>query len=59
LNIDLDISNKRQNCKIGTVFGGVTSGRGRVNEEDEGEGVCLMYIMYLYEIEQRILLQLL
>jgi hypothetical protein len=30
-----------------------------VNEGDEGEGIWLMDVIYLYEIEQRHLLQLL
>jgi hypothetical protein len=34
LNIDLNISNKRQDCKIGTVCGGVLMGGRRVNEGD-------------------------
>jgi hypothetical protein len=37
---------------------GALVGEGRVNEEDEGEGIWLMDFMYLYEIEQRNLLQL-
>jgi hypothetical protein len=33
LNIDLNINNERQDCKIGTVYDwGGTGGRGRVNE---------------------------
>jgi hypothetical protein len=37
----LNINNERQNCEIGTVcvcVGG-TSGRGRVNEGDQDEGI--------------------
>jgi hypothetical protein len=52
------MNNERQGCKIGTVCGGgITSGRGRVDEGDEGEGIWLMD--FIYEIEQRNLLQLL
>jgi hypothetical protein len=29
-----------------------TCGRGRVNGEDEGEGIWLMSFIYIYEIEQ-------
>jgi hypothetical protein len=36
-----------------------TSGRERVNEGDEGDGVWLIDLIYLYEIKQRNLLQLL
>jgi hypothetical protein len=32
LNIDLEINNKGQYCKLDTVWGGVLVGRGRVNE---------------------------
>jgi hypothetical protein len=35
LNIDLEINNEKQNCKIGT--GESILGRGRVNEGDSGE----------------------
>jgi hypothetical protein len=39
LNINLNINNETQGCKIGTVlWEGDTSGRGRGNEGDEGEG---------------------
>jgi hypothetical protein len=39
LNIDFEINNERQDCKIGTVCGEEgTCGRRRVNEGDEGEG---------------------
>jgi hypothetical protein len=34
-----------------------TCGRGRRNGGDEGEGIWLMDFIYLYEIEQRNLLQ--
>jgi hypothetical protein len=39
LNINLNINNERQDCKIGMVWRGVTCGRRRGNEEDEGEGI--------------------
>jgi hypothetical protein len=39
LNINLNINNERQDCKIGTMCVGVLEGGGRVNEEDEGEGI--------------------
>jgi hypothetical protein len=38
---------------------GDTCARGRVNKGDLGEGIWLMDFIYLYEIEQRNLLQLL
>jgi hypothetical protein len=59
LNINLNINNKRQDCKIGTVCAGILVGEGRVNEVDEGEGIWFMDFIYLHEIEQRNLLQLL
>jgi hypothetical protein len=60
LNIKLGINNERQDCKIGTVcVGGVLIGERRVNKGDKDEGIWLMYFIYLYEIEQRNLLQLL
>jgi hypothetical protein len=57
LNIDLNIKNERQDRKIGTVRG--NGGMGRVNGGDGGEGIWWMGFIYLYEIEQRNLLQLL
>jgi hypothetical protein len=39
--------------------GGDASGRGKVKEGDEGEGIWWIDFIYLYEIEQRNLLQLL
>jgi hypothetical protein len=33
LNIDLEINNERQDCKIGTMCRGVFVGEGKVNEE--------------------------
>jgi hypothetical protein len=42
------IYKSRQYCKTGTVHAqGILVGRGRVNEEDEGEGIWLMYIIYM------------
>jgi hypothetical protein len=38
---------------------GVPVGRGRVSEGDESEGIWWMDFIYLYEIEQRKLLQFL
>jgi hypothetical protein len=58
-NINLNINNEKQNCKIGTVCGGVLVRGGRVNGGDYGEGIWLMDFIYLYEIGQRNLLQLL
>jgi hypothetical protein len=58
LNIDLDINDKSQDCKIGTVWGVLMEGR-RVNEGDKGGGIWWMDFIYFYEIEQRNLLQLL
>jgi hypothetical protein len=43
LNINLDINNERQDCKIGT--GGGTC------EGDKGETMWLMDFIFLYEIE--------
>jgi hypothetical protein len=34
LNIELEVNNKRQNCKIGTVWEWGLVGGGRVNERD-------------------------
>jgi hypothetical protein len=34
LNINLNINNEKQGCKVGTVCGGVLVGRGRVKEGD-------------------------
>jgi hypothetical protein len=41
------------------VCAGILVGEGRVNEVDEGEGIWFMDFIYLHEIEQRNLLQLL
>jgi hypothetical protein len=59
LNIDLNINNERQDCEIGTVWGVVLVGEGRLNEGDEGEEIWWLDFIYLYEIELRNLLQLL
>jgi hypothetical protein len=48
LNINLNINNERQDCDIGIVWGG-TSGKGRVNEGDQGESIWLMDVIYLYD----------
>jgi hypothetical protein len=56
LNINLDINNEIQDCKIDTVCGGrVLAREGRVNERDYSEGIWL--IDFIYEIKQRNLLQ--
>jgi hypothetical protein len=34
LNINLNINDERQDCKIGTALGAVTTGRRKVNEGD-------------------------
>jgi hypothetical protein len=39
LNTDLNINYERQDCKIGTVCGGILVEMGRVNGGDEGEGI--------------------
>jgi hypothetical protein len=40
VNINLNINNESQDCKIGTVCAGVgTSGGKRVKEGDEGDGI--------------------
>jgi hypothetical protein len=43
LNTDFVIKNERQDCKIGLGFGGeeMVVGGGRLNGEDEGEGIWL------------------
>jgi hypothetical protein len=47
LNINLNINNVRQDCKIGTVCGrGVLMGGMRVNEGDKGEGIWQMDFIY-------------
>jgi hypothetical protein len=48
LNIDLAVNKESQECKIGIVC----VGGGKVNEGDEGEGIWLMDVIYLYKIEQ-------
>jgi hypothetical protein len=58
LNISLNINSERQDCKIGTVRGVLVGGR-MVNEGNSGEGIWWMDFIYLFEIEQRNLLQLL
>jgi hypothetical protein len=50
LNIDLEINNERQDCKLGTVYREVLVGEGMVNEGDKVEGIWLMDFMYLHEI---------
>jgi hypothetical protein len=41
LNIDFEIKNERQQCKISTVLESIC-GRGRMNVGYEGEGIWLM-----------------
>jgi hypothetical protein len=43
LNIDLGITNEIQDCKI----------HGRMNQEDEGEGIWLMDFIYQYETSKK------
>jgi hypothetical protein len=50
LNIDLDINNKSEDCKIGTVGGVLMSGE--VNEGDEDEGIWLVDFIYINKIEK-------
>jgi hypothetical protein len=53
LNIDLGINKERQDCKIGTMWGGeVLVGERRGNGGDKGEGIWLLDFIYVYEIEQ-------
>jgi hypothetical protein len=59
LNIDFGISNRRQDCEIGTMLRGACGRRRRVNEGDEGEGVWLTGFTHMYKIEQCNLTQLL
>jgi hypothetical protein len=45
LNINLNTNNKNHDCKIGTGFAGVvgvTSGRRRVKEVDQVDGIWLI-----------------
>jgi hypothetical protein len=49
LNINFGIKNKRQDCKISTVWGG-TCGRGRENGGDEGKEIRLIVFIYIYKI---------
>jgi hypothetical protein len=49
--IKKEIINKRQDCKVDTVCGGVLVGGARMNEGDEGEGIWLMGFIYLCEIK--------
>jgi hypothetical protein len=49
-NINLNISNERQDCNIGTV-GGILVGEEMVNA-GEGEGIWWTDIIDLYEAEQ-------
>jgi hypothetical protein len=51
LNIDFEIKNGRQDCKIGTVCEGGTCGSGEGERRDEGEEIRLMSFIYTYEIE--------
>jgi hypothetical protein len=44
LNINFGIKNESQDCKIGTVEGWM------VNEGDEGEGIWLVYFIYIHEM---------
>jgi hypothetical protein len=50
LNIDFGTNNERQDCKIGTVYGG-HCGKGRMNGGDEDEGIELMGFIYREDIE--------
>jgi hypothetical protein len=45
LSIDFGINNEKQDCKIGTVWGGVLMTG--VNGGDEGEGIWLMGFIYI------------
>jgi hypothetical protein len=57
LNIDLNINNERQDCKIGADDGRELVGE--VNERHLGEVIWLIDFIYLYKMEQRNPLQLL
>jgi hypothetical protein len=52
LNVNLNINNENQDCKIGTVYAGraLLVGRG-MKEGDEGDSIWLMDFIYLYETE--------
>jgi hypothetical protein len=45
LNINLNINNERQDCKIGTVWGELLVGEGNVTKEIKGRvyGGCTSY----------------
>jgi hypothetical protein len=53
LNINSNINNENQYCKIGMVPWGVQMGEGRVNEDDYDGGIWLIDFTHLYETEQR------
>jgi hypothetical protein len=50
LGIDLGTNSQRQDYKIGSVRG-ILVEEGKVNEGDETEGIWLMDLTYIYEIE--------
>jgi hypothetical protein len=58
LSLDLDTNNERRDYKIGSVEGG-TCGRGEGKWRRLSEGIWLMDLIYLYELEQWNLLQML
>jgi hypothetical protein len=50
LSIDLGINNEGQDCKMGTVCGGMWEGR--VNGGSEGEGIWVMGFIYMHGKER-------
>jgi hypothetical protein len=59
LNVNLNINNENEDCKIGTVCDemGVLMEGGRAKEGDLGNGMWLMDFINLYETELKNLLQ--
>jgi hypothetical protein len=49
LNTDFGSKNEKQDCEIGSVCGEVIVGGEKVS--GGGEGICLMDVVYIHEIE--------
>jgi hypothetical protein len=49
LNINLDINNKIQDCKISAMWGVLVGGK--MKRGDKGEGIWLVSFIYIHEIE--------
>jgi hypothetical protein len=50
LNTDFGSKDERWDCKMGT--GAVLVGGGKVNRGDDSEGIWLIGLVYIHEIEQ-------